>query len=118
MQKPLTKQQVDYICNEFQNDIKCRVFCIDGFVVEVELKKAIERLPYDVMIREDQPVMHYVFSCNGNDIQFLSPMTFDWFIKDVGGTIQENINKATVNGVSQQLRGKTVFDDDEDGILQ
>lgn len=95
------------------------VFCING-VVQVEREKAEARLPYDIMDPKEQPLMQMVFAAQGKDIQFLTPMTSDMLIADLGGTVLENINKTSVNMVASALRpdGEPVFGDDEDGVLR
>lgn len=96
------------------------VFCINGEIVQVERAKAESRLPYDIMDPAQQPLMKTVLAAQGKDVHFLTPMTSDMLIADLGGTVLENINKTTVNMVASALRpdGKPVFGDDEDGILR
>jgi hypothetical protein len=94
------------------------VFCIDGVVVKTDRAKAESRLPYDIMTVVDQPVMKMSLEAQGKDVQFLTPMTADMLIADLGGEVLENINKDTVNMVADLFGEEPVFGDDEDGILK
>lgn len=117
-QKPLTAETITQMCVKAGKDAKVNVFCIDGVVVAVPLRKALEAFPYGVEAKDDQ-VMNASFSIHGNDdIQFLSAMTSDLVLMDLGGDIVENINKDTVNTVSDIFGGDPVFGDDEDGFLK
>lgn len=94
------------------------VFCIDGVVVRVEREKAEARLPYDIMDPAEQPLMKAVLDAQAQDIDFLTPMTADMLIADLGGNKLENINKTTVNMVADAFGHPPVFGEDEDGILR
>ncbi len=94
------------------------VFCIDGVVVKTDRAKAESRLPFDIMTVAEQPMMKVVLEAQGKDVQFLSPMTADMLIADLGGVVLENINKDSVNMVGELFGRGPVFGDDEDGILQ
>lgn len=94
------------------------VFCIDGVVVRVDRGKAEERLPYDIMDPAEQPLMKVFIEAQGQDIDFLSPMTSDMLIADIGGNKMEHINKTTVNMVADAFNRPPVFGEDEDGILR
>lgn len=97
------------------------VFCINGEIVEVERAKAEARLPYDIMDPNKQPLMQSVLAAQGRKVDYLTPMTSDMLIADIGGRVLENVNKNTVNMVAAALGGKPVFcptDPNEDGILR
>jgi len=96
------------------------VFCINGEIVQVDREKAEARLPYDIMDPTEQPLMQAVLAAQGKEVHYLTPMTSDMLIADIGGQVLENINKTSVNMVAAALRpdGKPVFGDDEDGVLK
>lgn len=94
-----------------------KVFCINGEIVEIPLRAALQRLPHEVMYME--PLMKTVIEMQGREATFLSPQMSYLLIQEVGaGRVLENINKDSVNMVSHVLAGKPVFGDDHDGVLR
>ena len=116
LQSPLTSQEIETICSGTNPDAKVKIFCINGVVVEVLFRKAIERLPFDVMMMQKD--MAFVISSLGVETHFLSPMTSDMLIHDLGGIEVININKNAVNMVAAMKGANPVFSDEEDGILR
>ena len=119
MEKALTPQEIESICAEAPEDAKVKIFCINGVIVEIPFRKALERLPYDVMMM--QQTMHTVITAQVPEmiVHFLTPMTSDMILQDVGGGTEVcNINKGAVNAVAGIFGGKPVFGDDHDGILK
>lgn len=97
-----------------------KVFCIDGYIVKIPLRAALQRLPYDIMKTADQSVMKTALDIQKkNDVHFLTPMTKDMLLVDFpGAEVVENINKTTVNIVASIHGGNPVFGDNHDGILK
>lgn len=94
-----------------------KVFCIDGVIVEIPLRQALVRLPYDVMHMDR--TMGFVISSQGKEAQFLTPMTSEMILIDVpNGKVVENINKNSVNMVAAIHGANPVFGEDQDGVLR
>lgn len=94
------------------------VFCIDGIIVRVEREKAEARLPYDIMDPKDNPLMKGTIEAQGKKVDYLTPMTSEMLIADIGGEVLENINKNTVNKIAEAFNHLPVFGKDEDGGLK
>lgn len=103
-----------------ENTELAKVFCIDGYIVKIPLKAALQRLPYDIMEAVSQPIMRTALDIQGkDDVHFLTPMTKDMLLMDFpGAELVENINKTTANIVAGMHGGNPVFGDDHDGILR
>jgi hypothetical protein len=115
--RPLHQAEIDAIMQEQGEDAVVKVFCIDGIIVSVPLREALKRLPYDV-----EPMQKLMKTCiekSGQEATFLSAMTADMLLGDIGrGQGVVNINKTTVNAVAEHFGGNPVFGDDHDGILR
>ena len=117
VQKPLTPEVITQLCDELGENTRVKVFCIDGVLVYVLLRKALERLPYDVMMMQSTMDMAIKLQ-NVQDVAFLTPMTSDMAIRELDAVKGENINKGTVNAVASMFGHGPVFGEDEDGILR
>lgn len=115
--KPLTPEEIEQIAATAPENAQVKVFCINGVIVEIPFREALKRLPYDVMMMQTD--MKMVIEAQGRHADFLTPMTSDMILQDVGsGRELENINKNTVNAVALMKGGNQVFGDDQDGILR
>lgn len=112
-----TPEEVEAVMRGLPEDLKTKVFCINGEIVEVRYRNAIERLPYDIMPMQE--LMHRAIKGAGHeDVVFLSPMTSEMLLAEMEGKVVTNINKDAVNYVSQHYLGKPVFSDNQDGVLR
>jgi len=137
-ERQLTPQEIESILATAPEDAQVNVFCIDGWIVEIPFVEALKRLPYDVMMMQQQ--MYNIITAQGKEAIFLSPMTSDMLLSDLNKEIDvlpdsvwavealerrqqigkklENINKNTVNAVAASFGEKPVFGPDEDGVLK
>lgn len=62
-----------------------KVFCINGEIVEIPLRAALQRLPYEIMYLYEQPLMMVAIQAQGKEVDFLSPQTSDMLLsKEIG----------------------------------
>ena len=127
-ERALTQQEIKSILATAPEDAQVNVFCVDGWIVEIPFVEALKRLPYDVMMMQQQ--MYNIITAQGKEALFLSPMTSDMLLSDLNDSLPdspekkqigkklENINKTTVNAVAASFGEKPVFGPDEDGILR
>lgn len=121
--KSLTPELIDELVRDAGGEeAKAKVFCINGEIVEIPLRAALQRLPYEIEYLYAQPLMMVAIGVQGREVDFLSAQTSDMLLsKEFGvgeGRVLENINKNTANIVSSLLSGKPIFGDDHDGVLR
>lgn len=137
-ERKLTPDEIISITATAPSDALVTVFCIDGVIVEIPFREALERLPFDVMMMEKH--MFDIITAQGEEALFLSPMSSDMLLDAINevekpdspwevnalttkrarptGRVLTNINKACVNAVASSFGEQPVFGLNEDGILR